>query len=137
MGASTQLRILLVEDDDTARTSLGRVLSRAGYAVHAVPDGEHAVAVLDAAGADFDVVLTDLLLGALDGVAVLKRARALGDPPEVILLTGYGTLQTAIESLRLGAFDYLLKPCKPEELLRCIGNAAERRTGRPLPTAQQ
>lgn len=132
MIPSSPPRVLLVEDDTTARVSLSRVLSRAGYAVDTVPDGTQALAMLSAAEHQgrFDIVLTDLLLGDLDGVQVLKWTRSLPDPPEVILLTGYGTLQTAIESLRSGAYDYLLKPCKPEDLLRCLNNAAQRRAER-------
>jgi DNA-binding NtrC family response regulator len=137
MALTSRLHILLVEDDDTARRSIASVLERAGYIVDAVPDGEQAVALLNssASGPAFDVVLTDLLLGTLDGVAVLKAARAMPNPPEVILLTGYGTLQTAIEALRAGAFDYLLKPCRLDDLLRCIKGAAERRAARAEQTA--
>jgi DNA-binding NtrC family response regulator len=126
---SERPRLLLVEDDEAARVSLSRVLSRVGYQIEMAPDGEQAIALLEAParGEAFDVVLTDLLLHEVDGVQVLKRARQLTDPPEVVLLTGYGTLHTAIEALRAGAFDYLLKPCKPEDLLRCIGEAVRRR----------
>lgn len=125
-------RLLLVEDDEAARVSLSRVLGRVGYQIDMVPDGEQAIALLEAPDQHehFDVVLTDLLLHEIDGVQVLKRARQLPDPPEVVLLTGYGTLHTAIEALRAGAFDYLLKPCKPEDLLRCIGEAVRRRNER-------
>lgn len=128
----TGARILLVEDDDVGRVSLARVLSRAGHQVDAVPDGETAVVRLDESnqGERYDVVLTDLLLREIDGVQVLKQSRQLADPPEVVLLTGYGTLQTAIEALRVGAFDYLLKPCKPDDLLRRIEEAIKRRTER-------
>lgn len=129
---STGARILLVEDDDTARLSLTRVLGRAGYVVDAVPDGEEAYIRLEQSrhGERYDIVLTDLLLREIDGVQVLRQARQLPEPPEVVLLTGYGTLQTAIEALRVGAFDYLLKPCKPEDLLKCIGEAWQRRCER-------
>lgn len=129
---SEKPRLLLVEDDEAARISLSRVLSRVGYQIEMAPDGEQALAMLaaPAGGQQFDVVLTDLLLHEVDGVQVLKFARQLPDPPEVVMLTGYGTLHTAIEALRAGAFDYLLKPCKPEDLLRCIGEAFRRRQER-------
>lgn len=125
-------RILLVEDDDVARASLLQVLRKVGHQVEAVPDGETAFERLDQShhGEDFDVVLSDLILREIDGVQVLRKARQLADPPEVILLTGFGTLQTAIEALRIGASDYLLKPCKPEELLNCIAEAWRRRDER-------
>jgi DNA-binding response OmpR family regulator len=129
MPSTNAHQILLVEDDDMARVSLAHVLRRAGYKVEAVADGEQAIGLLDAPGqgSDFDVVLTDLLLLEVDGIAVLQRARGLPEPPEVILLTGFGTLKTAIESLRAGAFDYLLKPCQPDELLGCVERAVQRR----------
>ena len=131
----THPRIMLVEDDDGARASLARVLDRAGYQVLALPDGEQACEQLDQHPQAFDVVLTDLLLREIDGVGVLKAARALPEPPEVILLTGYGTLQTAVEALRAGAFDYLLKPSKPDDLLRCVSGAVRRRNERIQQTA--
>jgi DNA-binding response OmpR family regulator len=128
----TSARILLVEDDDVARESLDRVLRRASHHVEAVPDGETACERLGEAGqqAGYDIVLTDLLLREVDGLAVLRQCRQLADPPEVILLTGYGTLQTALEALRVGAFDYLLKPCKPDDLLRRVDEAYRRRVER-------
>jgi DNA-binding response OmpR family regulator len=121
-------RILIVEDDDHARTSLTQVLERVRYQVDSVPDGETALERLNtpALQGQFAVVITDLLLFQVDGLAVLRAARATPEPPEVILLTGYGTLHTAIESLRLGVFDYLLKPCKPEELLHVVARAVQR-----------
>lgn len=130
-------RILLVEDDGAARHSLIQVLSRAGYVVEALPDGEQAVTLLTAPvyNGHYDVVLTDLMMRGVDGLQVLKRSRELADPPEVILLTGYGTLQTAIEALRAGAFDYLLKPSKPDELLRSIERAMEWRSAQKAQAA--
>jgi DNA-binding response OmpR family regulator len=126
---ASDTHILLVEDDDIARVSLSQVLAKAGYRVETVPDGETAVSRLDRPDGSqpYDLVISDLMLREIDGLQVLKRARQLADPPQVILLTGFGTLQTAIEALRNGASDYLLKPCKPEELLRCVRAVAQRR----------
>jgi len=125
-------RLLLVEDDAAARNSLSQILIRNGYQVATASSGAEALALLEASAPSepFAVVLTDLLLGDGDGIAVLRRARELPDPPEVILLTSYGTMQTAIESLRSGAFDYLLKPTKPDELLRTLERAVQRRAER-------
>lgn len=120
--------ILIVEDDASARLSLLHVITRAGYRVSHVTDGEQAIALLaHGTPAALDVVVTDLLLRDIDGVQVLKVARGLPTPPEVILLTGFGTLQTAIAALRYGAFDYLLTPCQPAELLQRLARAVERR----------
>ncbi len=121
-------RVLLVEDDHAALTSLRRILEGAGYHVTAVTDGETACRYLEMGEpGGYDVVLTDLRMAKVDGLAVLRAARRLPDPPEVVLLTGYGTLGTAIEAFRAGIYDYLLKPCKPEELLDAIAGALHRR----------
>lgn len=121
-------RILLVEDDHAALMSLRRILESAGYHVTTVADGETACQHLEEIGGGvYDVVLTDLRMNDVNGLDVLRTARRLPDPPEVVLLTGYGTLGTAIEALRAGVYDYLLKPCKPDELLRSIAGAMQRR----------
>ncbi|MGQ9547298.1 MAG: response regulator transcription factor [Roseiflexus sp.] len=129
-------RVLLVEDDSAALTSLRRILEGAGYRVTAVTDGETACRYLEMEDyGGYDVVLTDLRLAEVDGLAVLRAARRLPDPPEVVLLTGYGTLGTAIEAFRAGVYDYLLKPCKPEELLDAIAGALHRRYDHALQLA--
>lgn len=123
----TQARILLVEDDHAARASWQQILEDAGYCVTSVADGESACRLLQSDDQAYDVVLTDMALRATDGIEVLRTARDRADPPEVVLLTGYGTLETALEALRAGVYDYLLKPCKPGELLRAITGAVQRR----------
>ncbi len=123
----TQARILLVEDDYAARVSWQQILEDAGYCVTSVSDGESACRLLQSDNQAYDVVLTDLALRATDGIEVLRSARDCADPPEVVLLTGRGTLETALAALRAGVYDYLLKPCKPGELLRAIAGALQRR----------
>jgi DNA-binding response OmpR family regulator len=118
-------RVLLVEDDITARMLLADVLSSAGYDVLTAADGDAAIHVL--AEQSFDVVLTDIRMGSVDGIQVLADAKRRPRPPAVILLTGYGSLETAIAALRSGADNYLLKPCEPTDLLACIADAARRR----------
>lgn len=118
-----QARILLVEDDAKARMLLAHVLSDAQYHVATAPDGETAIQML--AQQLFDVVLTDIRMRTIDGIQVLHAAKSLARPPAVILLTGYGSLETSIAALRLGADDYLLKPCEPIELLRCVAHAVQ------------
>lgn len=117
--------ILLVEDDQIARLALGKILAGAGYMVREAPDGESAVALLNQF--EFDIVVTDLRLPGIDGIEVLKSAMALALPPSVLLLTGHGTLDTAIAALRVGAYDYLLKPCAPRALLEGVDGALRRR----------
>ncbi len=117
--------ILMVEDDDRTRMALVDMLARAGYHVVPACDGAQALDLLKEHS--FDVVVTDIRLGDVDGIEVLHAARSEVPPPAVILLTGYGSLETAIAALRAGAFDYLLKPCAPTALLECVSHAIERR----------
>jgi DNA-binding response OmpR family regulator len=118
-------RILLVEDDTTARLLLAKVLKGADYDVTTVASGGAALELLEQQS--FDVVITDIRLGKIDGIEVLKAARTQSYTPSVILLTGYGSLQTALDALRAGASDYLLKPCPPTELLACVARVIQSR----------
>jgi two-component system, OmpR family, response regulator len=121
--------ILLVEDDTKARMLLADVLVHAGHRIVAAESGEHAIELLSAQvwsetyEMRFDIVVSDIRLGAVDGLKVLEVARQVANPPTVILITGYGSIETAITALRSGAFDYLLKPFNPTELLACVERA--------------
>jgi DNA-binding response OmpR family regulator len=117
--------ILVVEDDPVTLRSLIALLEGADYRVTPARDGEAALALL--ASQTFDIVLTDIRMRAVNGIAVLDAARAQTYEPAVILLTGYGTLDTALAALRGGAANYLLKPCAPTELLACVSDAFHKR----------
>lgn len=117
--------ILLVEDDPTARMLLADGLSEAGYQVTQAPSGEVALSLLEQQ--HFDVVVTDINMRRVDGLQVLAAARRQPLQPAVIMLTGYGSLETSIAALRGGAHDYLLKPCTPPDLLRSVAGALRRR----------
>lgn len=122
--------ILIVEDHEGTRQSLAYILHQAGHTVSQAADADEAIARIAATEggeSGYDVVLTDLLLEHATGIEVLKAARSLPYPPEVILLTGYGTMSSAIDALRQDAFDYLLKPCVPEALLQSIARALAHR----------
>lgn len=121
-----QAQILLVEDDDRARMLLSHVLEGAGYMVSTAGSGEAALHLL--ANLEFDVVVADIKMRRVDGLQVLRSARSLPQPPEVILLTGFGTLESSVAALRAGAYDYLLKPCAPPELLERVASAVQRRS---------
>lgn len=125
MSTSRIPRILLVEDDAAARMVTAHTLQSAGYTVTTADSGEAAIALLGQQ--HYDVVLSDIRMGMIDGVAVLAAARAQSYKPEVILLTGYGSLETSLAALRTGAYDYLLKPCHPETLLHSVARAIEHR----------
>lgn len=125
--------ILLVEDDDTLRKLLDRILSKSGYEVTQASDGATAITLLEQASATgtlYDVVLTDIVMPNIDGLAVTIVARERYAAPEVILLTGHGSLDTAMSALRQGAFDYLLKPVETALLLIRIAAAVEQRQTR-------
>lgn len=118
-----QSHVLVVENDPTTCTVLAHLLQEAGYCVTQAPDGETALDLLEKE--TFSVVLTDIVMGDVDGVEVLHTARSQSYQPVVILLTGYGTLETCIDALRAGAFDYLLKPCADEKILETVNKAAK------------
>jgi len=118
--------VLLVEDDHMARLTLARRLQHAGYRVTQASDGETAIALLEEE--TFEVVLTDMVLGDVSGIDVLQAAKRQPDNPAVILLTGHGSLDTSLNAFRGGAYDYLLKPCPPDELLACVDRACQRYT---------
>lgn len=124
----SQAHILVVEDEAVARRVLQAMLSHAGYAVTAVDSGEAAIDVLDQRR--FDLLLTDLQLRKIDGVAVMNAARERDPEIEVIILTGYATLESAISSVRSGAFNYILKPGKPGEIELSVADALARRQAR-------
>lgn len=126
-------RLLLVEDDEKLRKLLVRTLHKAGYQVTDAANGDIAIDLLQqaaTANTPYDVVLTDIVMEETDGVQVTEMALQQPDPPEVILLTAHGSLDTAVASLRYGAFDYLMKPVETPHLLARIAAAVERRSTR-------
>jgi len=109
-------RLLVVEDRDSLRRMLVRALSDEGYEVESEPDAPPAVARL-AAGERFDLVLSDLKLPGGSGIDVLRAARLTKPAPEVVVLTGFGTVPLAVEAMKLGAADFLEKPVDLNTLL--------------------
>src|SRR5581483_3182191 len=111
-------RILLVEDEVNMARTLAKNLERAGHAVEHAPHGEAALTRLGQAS--FDVVLTDLKMPVMDGMGLLHAMHERGLPPAVVVLTGYGTIESAVEAMKLGAADYLIKDARPQEILLTI-----------------
>ena len=111
---SGKVSVLLVDDDAAFRRIMAGELGRLGYEVTAAGSGEEAV--LRAGQSEPDVVLLDLQLPTMNGLDVLKTLRQRGRGAEIIMLTGHGSIDTAIESIRMGAFDYVVKPCPLDEL---------------------
>jgi DNA-binding NtrC family response regulator len=118
--------ILLVDDDSAFRNLMAAELGRLGYTVATASNGIDALAKCEQA--EPEVVLLDLRLPGIDGLEVLKRLRERHPASEVIMLTGHGTIDTAIDSIRRGAFDYIIKPCPLDELQLRIQRATERRS---------
>jgi DNA-binding NtrC family response regulator len=118
-------RILIAEDEANLRLVLQKELERLGYRVQAAPDGEAALRKLEES--NVDVLLCDINMPRIDGMEVLRRVHERPNPPEVIMLTGQATVETAVEAMKLGAYDYLTKPYTITELDVRVKQAAEKR----------
>ncbi|MBI4386076.1 MAG: sigma-54-dependent Fis family transcriptional regulator [Elusimicrobia bacterium] len=118
-------RLLLVEDDQSLATLMGLELKRMGYELQSLRSGEEALKRLQQES--FDIVITDLKLDAVDGLQVLQCVKRTQPETEVIVITGHGSIDTAVAAMKLGAFDYLTKPVEPEELALVLRKAAEHR----------
>jgi len=119
-------RLLIAEDEANLRLVLQKELQRLGYRVHAAPDGEAALRKLEES--NVDVLLCDINMPRMDGMELLRRVHERPNPPEVIMLTGQGTIETAVEAMRTGAYDYLTKPYSINELDVRVRQAAEKRS---------
>jgi len=117
-------RLLVVDDEPIALRNLERVLVREGYAVSGASSGQSALRLIREKA--FDVVLTDLKMEKVDGMEVLRRSRELDPDVEVILITGYAAIETAIEAMKHGAYHYLAKPFKLDEVRKVVREAAEK-----------
>jgi two-component system response regulator FlrC len=119
-------KILVVEDDEGVRSFLTEALEDHGHQVAAASDGQQAL--LELAKVSFELVVTDLKMPGMDGMTLLRRLRIEQPDVEVIVLTAHGTVETAVEAMKLGAHDYLQKPLSgPAELRLVVGRALERR----------
>ena len=118
-------RILVVDDQRNMRVTTAIVLRQAGHSVVEAENGAEALQRL--AAEPFDVVLTDLRMGDVDGMEVLRSAVEISPSVQVIVMTAYGSIESAVEAVRRGAYDYLSKPFKEEELLVRIDKALEKR----------
>ncbi|MCF7973055.1 MAG: response regulator [Phycisphaerae bacterium] len=121
MVQATQKRILIVEDETDMRHGLQKILSRRGYFVDTAEDG--VIAVEKMKQTPFQLVIADLKMPRMDGIGVLQKAKDINHSVEVIIITGYGTVQTAVESLRLGAYDYITKPFNPDDISLAVEKA--------------
>jgi DNA-binding NtrC family response regulator len=114
-------KILVIDDESIVRTSCSRSLTPEGYEVKLSQNGADAMKMLEEES--FDLVLTDLKMPDIDGIEVLKMIKQRWPQTEVIVVTGYQTVDTAVKSIKLGAFDYLEKPFTPDSLIAAVNNA--------------
>jgi two-component system, NtrC family, response regulator HydG len=116
--------LLLVDDEPSNLESLVRIFAREGMNVLAAPDGKEALEILRKQR--IDVCLTDLMMPALSGTDLLKAARTVAPETEVILMTAYGTVETAVEAMKEGAYDFITKPLKRAHVVRVVEKALEK-----------
>src|ERR687889_159109 len=109
------MRLLIVEDDASLRQSLGRLLGEAGYSVESEGDPERALA--RAMTEEFDLILCDVKMPAMDGLTFVRRFRAGGGAALIIMMSAFGNEDDALAAMREGAYDYLQKPFKPDEVI--------------------
>jgi DNA-binding NtrC family response regulator len=120
-----EFKILIADDDEIARDVITTILAREGYAVVPVQDGLEAISRLRTR--DIQMVITDLMMPGADGIEVLKYAMRIDPDIAVVMLTAYGTLDTTLEAIKEGAYDYLTKPFKTREI-SIIAERAYQRT---------
>ena len=116
--------ILLVDDDPIITKGTGDDLEEKGYEVTTADSGEKAIELIE--NATFDLVITDLVMGPINGIGVLERAKEISPETMVMILTGFGDMATAIEAFRSDADDYILKPCEPEEMYFKVSKCLEK-----------
>jgi len=118
-------KVLVVDDQKNMRATTAILLRHAGYEVVEAEDG--AAAIQRLGSESFDVVLTDLRMGSVDGMEVIRGALESAPSTQVIVMTAFGTIESAVEAMRRGAYDYVAKPFKGEELLLRVEKAVEKR----------
>jgi DNA-binding NtrC family response regulator len=118
-------KILLVDDEVVFTNNMSKLLSRRGYQVKTANSGCEALAILmDNA---IDVMVLDLKMPGIDGIATIREVKKLGLLNEVLILTGHGSIDLALEALKIGAYDYVTKPCEITELVSKIETGLEKK----------
>ena len=121
---SDNIPILVVDDEENLRHMLQVLLSRQGYLVDLATNGEEALKM--ALSTEYDFILSDIKMPVMDGAEFLKKAFSEGIKSTIIMMSAYGTMDTAIECMKQGAYDYISKPFKNDEILLVLQKAAER-----------
>lgn len=120
-------RVLLVDDETIFTKNMSKLLKNRGYTVTAVNSGDAAIRELEQTPAD--VIVLDLKMPGMDGLGTLREIMKLGLFTETLVLTGHGSIDSALEAMKLGAFDYLTKPCEIDELVAKIEAAWSKKSG--------
>jgi len=123
---NSQYTILVVDDEKSVRESIGRVLKKEGYSVSLTSNGHEALDILEKN--HISVVMTDLRMPEMSGIELLEHAKREFQDIEVILITGHGTIEKAVEAMKLGAYDFITKPFKRAEILSSVRRAIEKHT---------
>lgn len=127
MGHINPQHILVVEDDDALRAGLQEFMVEQGLHITCSRDGEEALQIIHRAKEPFDVVLTDLVMPRKNGLEVLRVTKQHSPKTQVVIMTGFASLETAIDSMHQGAFDYITKPFQFVEIEIVLGKIAERK----------
>src|SRR5512146_890772 len=117
-------KLLIVDDERIALRNLEHVMKKEGYSVTATQSGPNALKILEEQ--QFDVVLTDLRMEKVDGMQILQKTRELYPDTEVVMITGFATLDSAVETMKHGAFYYIAKPFKLDEVRKVVKEALEK-----------
>lgn len=126
MTSATQTALILVVDDEEhAREGLSKILTREGYGVETAANGKEAIDLIKRQ--DFDLVITDMRMPLVDGFEVLREIKKMDDSIGVIMITAYGEVESYLEAMNLGAFEYINKPVRVNELKRVITKVLEDR----------
>src|SRR5262249_54555127 len=125
-GSMPPSTVLVVDDDEVNRVTLERILVREGYRVIHADSGRAAMERLREVRAD--LVLTDLKMPGMTGIDLLKAVRKLDPDMQIVVMTAYGTVETAVEAMKEGAYDFVAKPLKRLELVSTLAKALEKRT---------
>jgi two-component system response regulator AtoC len=120
----TKKRVLVVDDEENLRNMLTMIIRKEGYDVETSADGKDALAKIK--GDDFDFVLCDIKMPKLDGLGLLKELHPSNGDSTIIMMSAYGAIDTAIEAMKLGAYDYISKPFKTDEIILTLKKAEER-----------
>ena len=129
MSSNPSIKLLIAEDEKNLGLVLQKEMSRLGHQVTLVHDAE--AAIKTAREAEFDVALLDIMMPGRSGLEVLRELRQQDQPPEVLMMTGHATVETALQAMKLGAYDYLTKPFSFAVLLARLRAASRRQDGQP------